>query len=76
MIAAIYWLIALAAYCFFTYHAALAGGVKKAFVKTSGNDFQPWFILWLICGAAWVVSVPGWIAIRVAENKRKELKDD
>lgn len=76
MSAAIYWLIALAAYCFFTYHAALAGGVTRAFVKVTRDTWKPWFLLWLACGAAWVVSVPAWIAIRVAESKRKGLSDD
>jgi len=79
MTAAIYWLIALGAYCFFTYQAVLTGGIERAVgTKNGGLDdmVAPWFLVWILLGATWPGSLPAWFVIRVAMNKRKELKDD
>ena len=79
--AGIYWLIALAAYCFFTYQAVLTGGIARAVGKTGhprslDDNIQPWFLVWLALGAAWPVSLPAWLVIRAAMLKRKEEGKD
>ena len=73
----IYWLIALAAYCFFTYQAVLTGGIQRAVgraekISRGGERIEPWFLMWLGLGAAWPISIPAWLVIRAAMLKRKE----
>lgn len=61
MTAGIYWLIALIAYCFFTYFAVLSGGVARGIGHWNDNDTDtyymdigeppsPWFVVWLVLG--------------------------
>ncbi len=79
----IYWLIALAIYCFFTYQAVLTGGIKRAVGRCENvggrlaeEHIAPWFIVWLVLGAAWPISLPAWLVIRAAMLKRKEEGKD
>lgn len=68
----LYFILALIAYCGFTFYAAFTGGIRKATVDP--DAVFPWFMLWVALGLAWPISVPATISIKMALEIRGQKK--